>query len=66
MSKIFSNLAKKADIRTALQAATIVLPDGNGCPPEPRNDVYQNVIKQAENFKKNIRTCDPPATVDGR
>lgn len=48
----YTNWSKKASIRAALQADLIVLLDDNGYPPEPQNDVYQNVIEQAENFKK--------------
>lgn len=48
----YANWSKKANIRAALQTDLIVLSDDNGYPPEPRNEVYQNVIDQAENFKK--------------
>lgn len=48
----YANWSKKANIRAALQTDLIVLLDDNGYPPEPRNEVYQNVIDQAENFKK--------------
>ena len=48
----YANWAKKAAVRAAMQADLIVLLDDNGYPPEPQNDVYQNVIEQAENFKK--------------
>lgn len=48
----YTNWAKKAAVRAAMQADLIVLLDDNGYPPEPQNDVYQNIIEQAENFKK--------------
>lgn len=48
----YTNWSKKASIRAALQADLIVLLDDNGYPPEPQDEVYQNVIEQAENFKK--------------
>lgn len=48
----YANWSKKANIRAALQTDLIVLSDDNGYPPEPQNEVYQNVIDQAENFKK--------------
>ena len=48
----YTNWAKKASIRAAMQADLIVLLDDNGYPPEPQSDVYKNVIEQAENFKK--------------
>ena len=48
----YTNWSQKATIRAALQADLIVLLDENGYPPEPQDEVYQNVIEQAENFKK--------------
>ena len=48
----YANWSQKATIRAALQADLIVLLDENGYPPEPQDEVYQNVIEQAENFKK--------------
>ncbi len=48
----YTNWSKKASIQAALQADLIVLLDDNGYPPEPQDEVYQNVIEQAENFKK--------------
>ena len=48
----YANWSQKASIKAALQADLIVLLDENGYPPEPQDEVYQNVIEQAENFKK--------------
>lgn len=48
----YTNWSQKATIRAALQADLIVLLDENGYPPEPQDEVYKNVIEQAENFKK--------------
>ena len=48
----YTNWSQKASIKAALQADLIVLLDDNGYPPEPQNEVHQNVIEQAENFKK--------------
>lgn len=48
----YANWSHKASIKAALQADLIVLLDDNGYPPEPQDEVYKNVIEQAENFKK--------------
>ena len=43
------------DIKADLKVAIILLMDEFGFPPVTIDDVYKEVLEQAENFKKNIR-----------
>ena len=42
----------RIDVKAELEADLMVLLDENGYPPVPRNEVYNEVFEQAENFKK--------------
>jgi type I restriction enzyme R subunit len=44
---------KKEDIKSALKVGLILLLDKYGYPPVERDEVYQDIFEQAENFKKN-------------
>ena len=40
------------DVKAEMEADLMILLDENGYPPVPRNEVYNEVFEQAENFKK--------------
>ena len=42
----------RIDVKSELEADLMILLDENGYPPVPRNEVYNEVFEQAENFKK--------------
>ena len=42
----------RIDVKAELEADLMILLDENGYPPVPRNEVYNEVFEQAENFKK--------------
>ena len=42
----------RIDVKAELEADLMILLDENGYPPGPRNEVYNEVFEQAENFKK--------------
>lgn len=49
----FPDWNKREDIKSALKVGLILLLDEHGYPPVERNEVYQEIFEQAENFKKN-------------
>ena len=42
----------RLDVKAEMEADLMILLDENGYPPVPRNEVYNEVFEQAENFKK--------------
>lgn len=42
----------RIDVKAEFEADLMILLDENGYPPVPRNEVYNEVFEQAENFKK--------------
>lgn len=44
---------RRDDIKSALKVGLILLLDEHGYPPVERDEVYQDIFHQAENFKKN-------------
>ena len=52
----FTDWSKRDDIKAELKVDLIVLLDENGYPPVDRDEAYHEVLEQAENFKRNIRT----------
>ncbi|CAC9499688.1 Type I restriction-modification system, restriction subunit R (EC 3.1.21.3) [uncultured Gammaproteobacteria bacterium] len=49
----FPDWNKREDIKSSLKAGLILLLDKHGYPPVERDEVYQDIFEQAENFKKN-------------
>lgn len=49
----FPDWSKREDIKSALNAELIILLDEHGYPPVERDEVYQDIFEQAENYKKN-------------
>jgi type I restriction enzyme, R subunit len=49
----FPDWNKRDDIKSALKVGIILLLDEFGYPPVERDEVYSEIFKQAENFKKN-------------
>ncbi|MGG5487597.1 type I restriction endonuclease subunit R [Gaetbulibacter sp. PBL-D1] len=49
----FPDWNKRADIKAALKVGLILLLDEHGYPPVERDEVYEEIFSQAENFKKN-------------
>jgi type I restriction enzyme R subunit len=49
----FPDWNKRADIKAALKVGLILLLDEHGYPPVGRDEVYQDIFEQAENYKKN-------------
>jgi type I restriction enzyme R subunit len=49
----FPDWQNNASIQASLFAAIIILLDENGYPPIERNEVYKEILEQAENFKRN-------------
>ena len=49
----FPDWNKRDDIKAALKVGLILLLDEFGYPPIERDEVYQDIFEQAENFKKN-------------
>lgn len=49
----FPDWNKREDIKSALKVGLILLLDEFGYPPVERDEVYQEIFEQAENFKKN-------------
>jgi type I restriction enzyme R subunit len=49
----FPDWSKREDVKSMLKVELVILLDGNGYPPVERDEVYQEVFIQAENFKKN-------------
>ena len=50
-SEISSIWDQRIDEKTEMEADLMILLDDNGYPPVPRNEVYNEVFEQAENFK---------------
>ncbi len=48
----FPDWNKREDIKSALKVGLILLLDEYGYPPVERDEVYQDIFEQAENFKK--------------
>lgn len=49
----FPDWNKRADIKASLKVGLILLLDEHGYPPVERDEVYQDIFEQAENYKKN-------------
>ncbi|NHE55795.1 type I restriction endonuclease subunit R [Cyclobacterium plantarum] len=49
----YPDWSKREDIKSALKVGLIILLDEHGYPPVERDEVYQDIFEQAENFKKN-------------
>lgn len=49
------NRSTREDIKATLQVDLIILLDQYGYPPVTIDDVYKEVLEQAENFKKYAR-----------
>jgi type I restriction enzyme R subunit len=49
----FPDWNKRDDIKSALKVGIIILLDEHGYPPVERDEVYQDIFAQAENFKRN-------------
>ncbi len=49
----FPDWNKRDDIKSALKVGLILLLDEHGYPPVERDEVYNEIFEQAENFKKN-------------
>jgi type I restriction enzyme R subunit len=49
----FPDWNKRADIKATLKVGLILLLDEHGYPPVERDEVYEEIFSQAENFKKN-------------
>ncbi|CAM4331316.1 type I restriction endonuclease subunit R [Gillisia limnaea] len=52
----FPDWSKRNDIKSALKVGLILLLDEHGYPPVERDEVYDEIFDQAENFKKNRRS----------
>lgn len=52
----FPDWSKRNDIKAALKVGLILLLDEHGYPPVERDEVYDEIFDQAENFKKNRRS----------
>jgi len=52
----FPDWNKRADIKAALKVGLILLLDEHGYPPVERDEVYEDIFEQAENFKKNRKS----------
>jgi type I restriction enzyme, R subunit len=49
----FPDWNKREDIKSSLKVGLILLLDEYGYPPVERDEVYDEIFEQAENFKKN-------------
>ncbi|MBU2914142.1 HsdR family type I site-specific deoxyribonuclease [Reichenbachiella agariperforans] len=49
----FPDWNNREDIKSSLKVELIILLDSNGYPPIDRDEVYQEIFEQAENFKRN-------------
>lgn len=49
----FPDWSQRDDVKSMLKVELIILMDENDYPPVDRDEVYQEVFAQAENFKKN-------------
>jgi type I restriction enzyme R subunit len=48
----YTDWNQRIDVKAEMEADLMILLDDNGYPPVPRNEVYNEVFEQAENFKK--------------
>ncbi len=48
----FPDWSKRDDIKSSLKVGLILLLDEHGYPPVERDEVYEEIFEQAENFKK--------------
>ncbi|MDD6970755.1 MAG: DUF3387 domain-containing protein [Spirochaetales bacterium] len=48
----YTDWDQRIDVKAEMEADLMILLDDNGYPPVPRNEVYNEVFEQAENFKK--------------
>lgn len=49
----YTDWSKRSDIKAELKVDLIILLGENGYPPVDRDEVYQEIFEQAENFKRN-------------
>jgi type I restriction enzyme R subunit len=49
----YTDWNQREDIRAGLKVDLILLLAGHGYPPVDRDEVYQEIFQQAENFKKH-------------
>ncbi len=50
----FPDWNKRKDIKSALKVGLILLLDKHGYPPVERDEVYEEIFEQAENYKRNL------------
>ena len=50
----YTDWSKKADIKAELKVDLILILDKFGYPPVPKDEVFQEIFEQAENFKRYI------------
>jgi type I restriction enzyme R subunit len=50
----YTDWSKKADIKAELKVDLILTLDKSGYPPVPKDEVFQEIFEQAENFKRYI------------
>ena len=50
----YTDWSKKADIKAELKVDLILILDKLGYPPVPKDEVFQEIFEQAENFKRYI------------
>jgi len=50
----YTDWDQRIDVKAEMEADLMILLDENGYPPVPRNEVYNEVFEQAENFKKYV------------
>ena len=48
----YTDWSTRDDIKAELKVAIIITLDENGYPPEPCDEVFKEILEQAENFKK--------------
>ena len=48
----YTDWDQRIDVKAEMEADLMILLDEHGYPPVPRNEVYNEVFEQAENFKK--------------
>lgn len=48
----YTDWNQQIDVKPEMEADLMILLDDNGYLPVPRNEVYNEVFEQAENFKK--------------
>ena len=50
----YTDWSKKADIKAELKVDLILILDEHGYPPVTQDEVFQEILEQAENFKRYI------------